>query len=60
MQVERKNVTQPKDWWLAFEAKATEDGVTLSQWIGEAAKKQLPAKVVRSLSQRPPAHRPKR
>lgn len=57
---ERKNITQPPDWWAAFEAQAQAEGKTLAEWIGEACKAKLPAKVAKKLSDRPPANRPKK
>lgn len=39
---ERKNITQPADWWAAFEAEAKRRGLTLSEFIGIAASKMLP------------------
>lgn len=59
MDVERKNITQPTDWWKAFEKAARDEGLSLSAWIGKAALKQLPREVVRSLSERKPSGRPK-
>ena len=59
MTSESKKTTQPADWWAAFRAEADNCGMTLSEWIGEAAKKQLPKDVRKSLSGRPAAHRPK-
>jgi hypothetical protein len=56
---ERKHITQPADWWAAFKAEADNCGMTLSEWIGEAGKKQLPKEVRKQLSERPGAHRPK-
>jgi hypothetical protein len=55
---ERKNKTQPSDWWAAFEQQANAEGMTLAAWLGEAAKKQLPPKVAKKLTERPPANRP--
>jgi hypothetical protein len=55
---ERKNITQPSDWWAAFEEAAKAEGLTLAAWLGEAAKKQLPPKVAKKLTDRPPANRP--
>jgi hypothetical protein len=55
---ERKNITQPSDWWVAFEEAAKAEGLTLAAWLGEAAKKQLPPKVAKKLTHRPPANRP--
>lgn len=57
---ERRNITQPADWWAAIEAAAKADGVTVSEWIGEACRKRLPVSVRRELSRRPGAHRPKK
>jgi hypothetical protein len=55
---ERKNITQPADWWVAFEEQAKAEGLTLAAWLGEAAKAKLPPKVARKLTERPPANRP--
>ena len=55
---ERKHITQPSDWWVAFEAQAKAEGLTLAAWLGEAAKKQLPRKVAKKLTERQPANRP--
>lgn len=55
---ERKNITQPSDWWVAFEAQANAEGMTLAAWLGEAAKAKLPPKVAKKLTERPPANRP--
>lgn len=57
---ERKNITQPADWWEAFEKQAKAEGMTLAAWLGEAAKAKLPAKVAKKLTERPPANRPKK
>ena len=55
---ERKNITQPSDWWQAFEEQAKAEGLTLAAWLGEAAKAKLPPKVAKKLTERPPANRP--
>lgn len=34
---ERKLITQPADWWAAFEAAAESEGVSLAAWLGEVA-----------------------
>ena len=57
---ERKNITQPADWWAAYEAQAKKDGKSLSAWIGERCNEGLPKSVRKKLSERQPAHRPKR
>lgn len=57
---ERKHITQPADWWAAFEEQAKAEGMSLAAWLGEAAKAQLPKRVAKELTERPPAHRPKR
>lgn len=55
---ERKHITQPVDWWIAFEKQAQVEGKSLSAWLGEAAKAKLSPKILKSLSDRPPANRP--
>jgi predicted RNA-binding protein with PUA domain len=56
----RKNLTQPPDWWAAFQAQAKQDGQSLSEWAGDCMMANLPGDVSVGLSSRPPAHRPKR
>ena len=60
MTTDRRNITEPSDWWEAFEAAATASGMTLSAWMGDACVKQLPKTVAKKLSPRPPASRPKK
>jgi hypothetical protein len=55
-----KNITQPDDWWEAFESAAAEKGLSLSAWLGNIAKDSLPPKVAKQLSERPPANRPRK
>jgi hypothetical protein len=55
---ERRNVTQPADWWAAFEAEAKKEGLTLSEWVGACCVANL--SVSRGLTERPPANRPKK
>ena len=54
----RKNLTQPEDWWSAFEQQAASEGLSLSEWLGNAGRKQLPTEVRDGLSERPKAVRP--
>ncbi len=56
---ERKHITQPVDWWKAFTQAAEKEGVSLSAWLGDAGKDRLSDKVVKRLSDRPAAHRPR-
>jgi hypothetical protein len=56
----RKNVTQPADWWQAFEATAADSGLSLSEWVGECCLIRVPKGLREALSKRPGAHRPKR
>jgi hypothetical protein len=56
----RKNITQPADWWQAFETTAKEAGVSLSEWVGECCVGKLPKALRDGLSKRLGAHRPKR
>ena len=60
MSNQRKNITQPSDWWAAYEAQAKKEGKSLSAWIGERCNEGLPKSVRKRLSERQPAHRPKR
>ena len=55
----RKNITQPADWWAAFQQAADAENATLSEWVGEACLERLPARGGKKLSERPPAHRPR-
>jgi hypothetical protein len=57
---ERKCLTQPPDWWDAFNAEAKKRGMTLAAWMGDVCVAQLPKRVQASLSERPGAHRPKK
>lgn len=60
MTSERKNISQPKDWWSAFQDQADAENVTLAAWLGEAGKSKLPPKVAKKLTERPPANRPRK
>jgi len=55
----RKNISQPAEWWAAFETEASKHGQTLSEWIGECCLANLPKSIRGTLSERPAAHRPK-
>lgn len=57
---ERKNITQPADRWVAFQAAAKAAGMSLSEWLGKAGESALPPKVAKKLTERPPAHRPRK
>ena len=50
-----KTMTQPADWWDAFERQAQREGLTLSEWVGECCKSYVQGE----LSERRPANRPK-
>jgi len=58
MTSERKNISNPRDWWAAFETQARADGMSLSEWVGECCKANLPKGT--KLSERPAAHRPRK
>ncbi len=49
----RKNITQPPQWWRAFQSQAEADGMNLSEWLGQCAIANLPVKVQRQLIERP-------
>lgn len=57
---ERKNITQPSDWWDAFEAASDAGGVSLAEWIGEVCRQRLPASVREQLSERRGPGRPRK
>jgi hypothetical protein len=57
---ERKNITQPADWWAAFEAEAKKADMSLSAWIGESCIQRIAKKESKKLSDRPAANRPKK
>ena len=54
-----QKITQPADWWEAFRDEAARQGRSLSEWMGAAAKEQLPPRTAKRLSKRPAANRPK-
>ena len=57
---ERKNITQPIDWWAAFERAAKDEGLSLAEWIGECCKANLPEDVTKELTARATVGRPKK
>jgi hypothetical protein len=57
---ERKNITQPADWWAVFEEQAKLSDMSLSAWIGQECIARLPNKIKKQLSERPAANRPKK
>ncbi len=50
---ERKNITQPADWWAAFQGQAKRDGMSLSEWVGYCCTEHLPQGKAKKLSKRP-------
>lgn len=58
MKAERRNITQPGDWWDAFETQANIMEMSLSEWIGYSCFVRLPKRLCEELSARLPAHRP--
>ena len=56
--MERRNITQPTDWWAAFAATAEQSGKNLSEWMGDAAKAKLPKEARKKLTQRTTPGRP--
>ena len=59
MSNDRKNITQPADWWAAWKSAADKEGVSLSEWIGTQCNAALTKTAAKKLTERPPAHRPK-
>jgi len=60
MTTTRKNISQPADWWAAYEAEASKQGKSLSEWMADQCNAALPAKVRKALSERPAANRPRK
>jgi hypothetical protein len=58
MKSERKNICQPTDWWTAFAAAAQSEGLTMSEWLGNAGRAHMHTEA-ETLSERPAANRPK-
>jgi hypothetical protein len=56
---ERRNLTQPADWWQAFEQAANGQGVPLSVWVGRQCLLSLPTQIRHRLSDRPHVGRPR-
>ena len=59
-QVKKRTISQPDDWWIAFELAASKRRMTISQWLGEAGRKCLPQPVKMKLSDRRRPGRPRR
>ena len=53
-------MSQPADRKAVWTAQAEREGLTLSEWICQCCDAYLPASVRRGLSERPPAHRPRK
>jgi len=49
----RRNLSQPPEYWAAWEAAADAEGMSLSRWIEWACNAQLPLSVQRKLPERP-------
>lgn len=52
VKAEKKNVSQPSDWWSAWEREAWKLGMDLSEWIGMVCNKAIPVKEAERLSKR--------
>ena len=59
MSSERRNITQPTDWWAAFEEQAKADGQSLAAWAGDCMRANLPKSVAAGLSERRSVGAPK-
>jgi hypothetical protein len=42
-------LTLPVHWWIAFLEQAETEGLSLSEWVGECCRANLPAKERRKL-----------
>lgn len=59
MSQQRKNITQPADWWAAFEAEAAKRNMPLSTFMGMAAAEMLDEDLRKELSKRSKSGRKK-
>lgn len=55
---ERRNTTQPTDWWALWQKHADAEGKDLAAWIGERVNQTLPKREVAKLSERATRGRP--
>lgn len=53
----KKTISQPEDWWQAWEVQAFKAGLHLSEWIAEQCNSQVPEKTRAKLSERTPRGR---
>ena len=56
----KSSMEQPADWWAAVDAEAAKAKVSRAEWLWHAAKARLPMRIAAKLSERPPAHRPRK
>jgi hypothetical protein len=54
-----RSVTMPADWWKAIETKASEQGISVSAWLANAAKTCLPVEIGMVLSAKRSPGRPR-
>lgn len=50
---DRKNISQPAEWWAAFAAQAERDGQSLSEWLGDCGLANLDPDLLDGLPDRP-------
>lgn len=58
MKTQRINLLAPADHWDAIKIAAARDGLSLSEWVCNAALEKLPKKIVTQLSERNRVGRP--
>jgi hypothetical protein len=49
-QLAPNHLTLPVDWWTAFLKQAQVEGISLSEWVAECCRANLPPKERRKLS----------
>lgn len=50
VRVTKKTITQPEDWWHAWEVEAFKQGKSISEWMGDCCNAALPKKSRERLS----------
>ena len=59
MTSQRKNISQPADWWVAFSEQANRKGESLSEWIGDCCQIHVDTDLQYLFSERNGRGRPK-
>jgi hypothetical protein len=56
----KTTMEQPDDWLEAVDEAAAKAGISRAEWLWRVGKAALPKSVAKKLTDRPPAHRPRK